>query len=112
MNGHEGSPLHAFPQKIPTSFAESILASSPTKAHGAMGDGCDSGEGEQELQRGEEEEWPQHPALLQCSGRKEGDSGFISPEAAADSAADTAADLLSGPALLGLAAPRAGQWIQ
>ena len=100
MNGHEGSPLSDFPQKIPTSFAESILASSPTKAHGGMGDGCDSGEGEQEV-RGEEEEWPQHPAVLQCSGRKEGDSGFISPEAATDT-----------PALTGLPGPMQGQSYQ
>jgi hypothetical protein len=78
MNGHqEQEANYEFTRKLSNSFAESILASSPGKAHGAMGDGCDSGEGEQEAA-----DWPQHPALLHCS-RKEGDSGFISPEGAA-----------------------------
>merc|ERR1712180_505631 len=99
MNGHEeaaqASVTHTdytFTQKVSNSFADSILATSPGKPHGAMGDGCDSGEGEGDLmeRRGEEspqstspypgeEDWP-HPTLQHCVGRKEGDSGFISPE--------------------------------
>ena len=65
-NGHEeANGEYEFTRKISNSFAESIMASSPTKvldnnekllifmcvlllqANGAMGDGCDSGEGEQ-----------------------------------------------------------------
>ena len=72
MNGHdeEANGEYDFTRKISNSFAESIMASSPSKvahknenkpfhfnfvkpphhhpqANGAMGDGCDSGEGEQ-----------------------------------------------------------------
>merc|ERR1712243_331526 len=99
MNGHEeaaqASVTHTdytFTQKVSNSFADSILATSPGKPHGAMGDGCDSGEGEVDImeRRGEEspqssspypgeEDWA-HPTLQHCVGRKEGDSGFISPE--------------------------------
>merc|ERR1719450_1637999 len=165
MNGHEEPGLNGeyeFTSKISNSFADSIMASSPTKANGAMGDGCDSGEGEQmdeehldliqgdnleacqfsgkereqqgdehleefsghlgdsPLQRDNleelsghlggntallqmEDELPQHPALLQCSSRKDGDSGFISPEQQGGSGGGsnpTTGDLLNAPNLL------------
>jgi hypothetical protein len=141
MNGHEqANGEYEFTRKISNSFAESIMASSPTKANGAMGDGCDSGEGEPmeeehldliqgdnlaachpsgEKDQGEEhleelsghlgdnqallqmeDELPQHPALLQCSSRKEGDSGFISPEQQGAGSNPATGDLLNAPNLL------------
>ena len=58
----------------------------------------------------EEEEWPQNPALLQflSTGRKEGDSGFISPEGATSAGPG---DPLAGahPALLDFGAKVQGE---
>merc|ERR1712083_1122917 len=144
MNGHdeEANGEYDFTRKISNSFAESIMASSPSKANGAMGDGCDSGEGEQmeeeqlDLMQGDpmvachligekeqmmrqgqehlenlsahlgdnqallqmDEELPQHPALLQCSSRKDGDSGFISPEQ--QGSGSTTGEILNDPNIL------------
>lgn len=136
-----GDDTFDFKQKISNGFADSILASSPTK-NGTMNanslsDGCDSGEGEHDhlmhdistkeksgfsqsgspspspdscspCPNGEDQDqadqyhkennhhvnldsvWPTGPAAVQQftnqGGRKDGDSGFISPEGATNGA--------------------------
>merc|ERR1712088_563862 len=45
-----------------------------------------------------DEELPQHPALLQCSSRKDGDSGFISPEQ--QGSGSTTGEILNDPNIL------------
>merc|ERR1719150_2731811 len=47
-----------------------------------------------------DEELPQHPALLQCTSRKDGDSGFISPEQQGAGVTANTGDLLNSANLL------------